>query len=159
MPQQDPKLDQLKLKYQSAINYMKQVGIRLTHVHMENGKLFIQGDAPSEQIKNQAWDQIKLADPGYADLTADIRVDPSLAKPGQSAGNAGGAHGDGQSMNDMQVYDVKAGDTLSKIARQFYGDSNQYMRIFDANRDQLQDPNKIQVGQKLKIPGAGAAVR
>lgn len=155
MAQQDPKLEQLKMKYQSVINFMKQAGIRLTHVHMENGKLFVQGDAPSEQVKNQAWDQIKLVDSSYADLTADIRVDPSLApqSQGQAQGQGGGAPG-----STTQTYEVKPGDTLSKLARQFYGDSNQYMRIFEANRDQLTDPNKIQVGQKLKIPGAGVGV-
>jgi len=155
MAQQDPKLEQLKMKYQSAINFMKQAGIRLKHVHMENGKLFVQGDAPSEQVKNQAWDQIKLVDPSYSDLTADLRVDPSLApqSQGPSQGQGSGSPGGG-----MQTYEVKPGDTLSKLARQFYGDSNQYMKIFEANRDQLTDPNKIQVGQKLKIPGAGVGV-
>jgi nucleoid-associated protein YgaU len=47
---------------------------------------------------------------------------------------------------------VQAGDTLSKISKQFYGDANKYMEIFKANQDQLTDPNKIQVGQTLKIP-------
>jgi nucleoid-associated protein YgaU len=51
-----------------------------------------------------------------------------------------------------QTYTVKAGDTLSKISRQFYGDANEYMRIFYANRDKLRDPDKIQVGQQLSIP-------
>ncbi|MCX6552254.1 MAG: LysM peptidoglycan-binding domain-containing protein [Acidobacteria bacterium] len=44
------------------------------------------------------------------------------------------------------------GDTLSKIAKHFYGDPNTYMKIFEANKDQLADPNKINVGQKLRIP-------
>ena len=51
-----------------------------------------------------------------------------------------------------QTYAVKAGDTLSKISKQFYGDSNEYMRIFYANRSTLKDPDKIQVGQELAIP-------
>jgi len=46
------------------------------------------------------------------------------------------------------------GDTLSNISKRFYGSPNEYMKIFDANRDQLTDPNKIQVGQELKIPAA-----
>ena len=53
-----------------------------------------------------------------------------------------------------EIYTVKAKDSLSKIAKHFYGDASQYMRIFEANQDQLDDPNKIQVGQKLSIPAA-----
>ena len=51
-----------------------------------------------------------------------------------------------------QYYVVKSGDTLSKIAEEFYGDKMLYDRIFNANRDVLQDPNKIKPGQKLLIP-------
>jgi len=51
-----------------------------------------------------------------------------------------------------QWYVVKQGDTLSKIAIEFYGDASLYPKIFDANRDQLTDPDKIRVGQKLRIP-------
>ena len=51
-----------------------------------------------------------------------------------------------------QWYEVVAGDTLSKIAEKYYGDPNLYPDIFEANRDQLDDPNKIKVGQKLRIP-------
>ena len=47
---------------------------------------------------------------------------------------------------------MQAGDSLSKISRQFYGDANQYDRIFEANRDKLSDPNKIRPGQVLNIP-------
>lgn len=51
-----------------------------------------------------------------------------------------------------QYHVVKKGDTLSKIAREYYGDANLYPQIFEANRDILKDPNKIQIGQKLRIP-------
>ena len=51
-----------------------------------------------------------------------------------------------------QWYEVKRGDTLSKIAGEFYGDPSLYPKIFEANRDTLNDPDKIQVGQKLRIP-------
>lgn len=50
------------------------------------------------------------------------------------------------------VYEVKAGDSLSKIAKNFYGSGNAWKKIFDANSDILKDPNKIYPGQKLKIP-------
>jgi len=51
-----------------------------------------------------------------------------------------------------QHYEVKKGDTLSKIAEEFYGDARLYPKIFEANRDILKDPNKIRPGQKLRIP-------
>ena len=51
-----------------------------------------------------------------------------------------------------QIYVVQSGDTLSKISKHYYGDGNKYMRIFEANRDLLKDPDKIYPGQKLRIP-------
>jgi nucleoid-associated protein YgaU len=51
-----------------------------------------------------------------------------------------------------QTHVVVAGDTLGKIAQKYYGDASLYNQIFEANRDVLKDPNKIQVGQKLRIP-------
>jgi nucleoid-associated protein YgaU len=51
-----------------------------------------------------------------------------------------------------QYHEVKSGDTLSAIAKQYYGDANLYMKIFEANRDILKNPDLIKVGQKLKIP-------
>ncbi|HSP06110.1 MAG TPA: LysM peptidoglycan-binding domain-containing protein, partial [Acidobacteriota bacterium] len=53
-----------------------------------------------------------------------------------------------------QTYTVQKGDTLSAIAKKFYGNAGQYMKIFNANRDQLKDPDRINVGQVLKIPPA-----
>ena len=58
----------------------------------------------------------------------------------------------GSSSTAERIYEVKSGDTLSKIAKQEYGDANAYMTIFEANRDILHNPNMIQPGQKLKIP-------
>lgn len=49
-------------------------------------------------------------------------------------------------------YTVQAGDTLSKISRQFYGNARYYPRIFEANRDQLTDPDRLTIGQVLKVP-------
>lgn len=51
-----------------------------------------------------------------------------------------------------QWHEVAAGETLSKIAEKYYGDASLYPQIFEANRDQLDDPNQIKVGQKLRIP-------
>ena len=58
---------------------------------------------------------------------------------------------------EAQYYDVKSGDSLSKIAKQLYGDANQYNRIFEANRPMLKDPDEIYPGQKLRIPALATA--
>jgi nucleoid-associated protein YgaU len=58
----------------------------------------------------------------------------------------------GSSSSAEKIYEVKAGDSLSKIAKREYGDANEWKRIFEANKDTLKDPNKIFPGQKLKIP-------
>lgn len=52
----------------------------------------------------------------------------------------------------QQTHVVRKGDTLSKIADRYYGDARLYTKIFEANRDLLEDPDKIQPGQKLRIP-------
>jgi nucleoid-associated protein YgaU len=126
-------LDQLKMKYGSVLNAINQSGVRLSHVHIQDNKLYIEGACGSEAIKNKIWDQAKLVDPTYSDLTLNLTVDPSLAPK-------------------QQTYTVAAGDSLSKIAKQFYGNANEYMKIFEANKDKLSDPNTIKVGQQLVIP-------
>ncbi len=126
-------LDQLKAKYQSVLDLAKARGVHLKNVHIENDKLLIRGDAPTQAIKNEIWNQIKAVDAAHADMAADIGVDPALPVP-------------------AKIYEVVSGDTLSKIAKEHYGDAGKYMKIFEANKDQLKDPDKIQVGQKLKIP-------
>ncbi len=145
----DNKLETLKQKYQPAINLMQQQGVRLQHIHMQGDKLFIQGDAPSNDVKNQVWNQIKLIDATYPDLICDLKVDQSAQQQQPQTMGAGASMGGGQS---SRRYTVKAGDSLSKISREFYGDAGEYMKIFEANRNVLQDPNKIQPGQELVIP-------
>jgi nucleoid-associated protein YgaU len=54
--------------------------------------------------------------------------------------------------SEHRMHDVVSGDTLSALAKRYYGDASKYHRIFEANRDQLNDPDKIKVGQRLKIP-------
>ena len=56
--------------------------------------------------------------------------------------------------SEDQTYTVVAGDSLSKIAKRYYGDANQWRRIHEANRDQITNPDLIHPGQRLKIPGA-----
>lgn len=136
----DQQLEQLKQKYQSVFNMIQQQQIRLNHVNIQDNKLFVQGDAPSADAKNRVWDQIKLVNPNWqSELTVDIDV----IRQQQSGG---------QSTSAERTYTVKPGDTLSKIAKEMYGNPNGYQKIFDANRDRLRDPNQIRPGQELKIP-------
>jgi len=68
------------------------------------------------------------------------------------AGGAGMEGAAGGASKESRTYIVQSGDTLSKIAKEYYGDANKYMDIFNANTDKLSDPDKIQVGQELVIP-------
>jgi nucleoid-associated protein YgaU len=145
MAQNDQRFEQLKQKYQSVQNAMAQQQVRLQNINMQGDKLFMRAEAPTQQAKNRVWDQIKLVDPSFSDLIADISVSESAPR----TQTAGAGIGGGQ---QSRTYTVQAGDSLSKISRQFYGDSNDYMKIFNANRDRLEDPNKIQPGQQLIIP-------
>ena len=135
-------LEQLKSKYQSVIDMIKQeTGAQLQNVHVENGKLLIRATVPSDAAKNRVWDQIKKANPGYSsELTADI-ISQGMADAQEAT----------RSRTAGQTYTVKSGDTLSKISQQFYGDAGQYQRIFEANRDKLNDPDTIPVGHDMTI--------
>jgi len=130
-------LETLKTKYAPALAVITQNGVHLTNLHVQDNKLMIKGAAPSEQAKNLVWTAIKSVDPTFGDLSLDLAIDASLPTPAQP-----------------QTYTVAAGDTLSKISKHFYGNANAYMKIFEANKDQLKDPNLIKVGQILKIPAA-----
>ena len=145
-PNAQQRFDELKGKYQSVLNTADQQHIQFQNLHVQDNKLFIKGTAPSEDAKNKFWDQIKLVNPNGDDITADIGVDEQHS---QAATVGGGSQ-------NAQSYTVKSGDTLSKISKQVYGDANEYMRIFYANRDKLKDPDKIQIGQELSIPAANA---
>ena len=145
---QDKEFERLKQKYQPALTLMKQLQVDVSNLNMEGSKLLIRGTAPSSDAKNRVWDQIKLIDSSHSDLTCDIRVSQQQ-QAAPATMTAGAAASGGQNSRE---YTVQSGDTLSKISRQFYGDANQYMKIFEANRNVLQDPNQIKPGQKLVIP-------
>jgi len=147
MAQTDQRFEQLKQKYQSVQNAMGQFQVRLQNLNMQGDKLFMRAEAPSQEAKNKLWDQIKLVDASYSDLIADITVSESAEAPRTQTAGAG--IGGGES---TRTYTVQPGDTLSKISKQFYGNANQYTKIFEANRDRLDNPDRIQVGQQLTIP-------
>ena len=149
MAQSDQSLERLKQKYQPALNLMQQLQVRLQNINMEGDKLLIRGIAPSAEAKNKVWDQIKLIDASFSDLICDLTVSQQAAGQAPATMSAGASTSGGQ---NQRRYTVKAGDTLSKISQQFYGDANQYTRIFNANRNVLRDPNTISPGQQLVIP-------
>ena len=134
---------QLKTKYQSVLNFIQSQGVQLQNLNMEGDKLFIRASAPSAELKNRVWDQIKLVDPSYSDLIADIQA-PAAAAAAAASGAA--------STPAARTYTVQPGDSLSKISKQFYGDATKYMKIFEANKDKLSDPDKIKAGMNLLIP-------
>ena len=103
-----------------------------------DGKLHFKGTVASEQEKNEIWQAIKTIPTCKDDIVADIQV--------AGGGTAAAAATSGR------TYTVKSGDTLSAIAKQHLGDANAYTKIYEANRDQLSDPDKIKPGQVLKIP-------
>lgn len=141
-PTDEQNLNAKKQKYSPALEAANKNQVRLQNVHWENGKILIRGEAPSEDAKNKVWDAVKAVNGGSSPQDATIEI--TVAK-GQG-GPAGAAQAPGR------TYTVQAGDTLSKISKQFYGDANDYMKIFNANKDKLKDPDKIQPGQQLTIP-------
>ena len=146
MGQSNQDFERLKQKYQPALNLMQQLQVRVQNLNMQGNQLLIRGVAPSAEAKNKVWDQVKLIDRSFSDLICDISVSQQQAQPTMTAGASMGG-GQGQ-----RRYTVQGGDTLSKISREYYGDPNQYMKIFNANRSILKDPNSIRAGQELVIP-------
>jgi nucleoid-associated protein YgaU len=128
----------LRGKYTYAIDTAKKLGFQGAATQ-EGEKLNFKGTVHSEDEKNQIWNAIKTIPTWQNDINADITVVPQP----QAVGTSG---------TSQRTYTVKSGDTLSRIAKEFYGDANAYHRIFEANRDKLTDPNKINVGQVLNIP-------
>jgi len=109
-----------------------------------DGKLYFHGTVSSEDEKNQIWNALKTVPDWQKDVVADIRVKPGASAQPQSPASPPRAA--------MQTYTVQAGDTLSAIAKKLLGNANNYMEIFNENRDVLTDPNTIKPGQVLKIP-------
>ena len=124
----------LRDKYAYAVQTAKNLHMQGS-AEERDGKLYFKGTTQTQDEANKIWDAIKTIPDWPQEIVADIQA---------VGGAAAAAHS----------YTVKPGDTLSKIAKQLLGDAHAYMVIFDANRDQLKDPDKIQPGQVLKIPQA-----
>lgn len=123
----------LRDKYNHAIQTAKELRMQGS-AEERDGKLYFKGIVKNQAEVNKIWDAIKTVPDWRNDLVGEVTVDPNAPKE--------------------VTYTVKSGDTLSKIAKEHLGDANAYMRIFDANKDQLSDPDKIKPGQVLKIPSA-----
>jgi len=122
----------LQEKYQSILELANQNGTTYS-LSEGDGVLHIDGSAPSEEAKQQLWDEYNRIDPDYR--SGDLMLNVSV---GAAAG--GGSN----------TYTVQAGDNLTKIGAK-YGIT--WNAIYEANRDIISDPDMIHPGQELKIPG------
>ena len=118
-------------KYQPLIDLANQLGISGLNVTEGEGFLKIEGAAASAEAKQQLWNEYNRIDPDYRSGDMVLNV---TAPEGDSSGT---------------TYTVQSGDSLSKIGSK-YGVS--WQKIYEANRDKLDDPDEIQPGQELNIP-------
>ena len=133
----------LRNKYSQAVATAKSLGMEGS-AEERDGKLHFNGTVKSEDEKNQIWNALKTVPDWQKEVMADIRVKPAAQSqtiPQPTPAKA-----------TMKTYTVKSGDTLSEIAKRELGSPSKYMEIFNANKDQLSDPDKIKPGQVLKIP-------
>ena len=100
-------------------------------VRVDDDKVTLTGQAPSQEIREKIVLLVGNVE-GIGSVDDNLKV--------------------AQAAPEAQYYEVKSGDTLSKIAKQFYGDANKYNQIFEANRPMLKDPDEIYPGQRLRIP-------
>ncbi len=121
----------LSQKYEGVVDRAQKLGIKDLKTAEVGGQFQIGGTAPYRMEKDLLWDAIKKQANWEAEIVADIRVEKD---------------------DIFGMWTVQPGDSLSKIAKSVYDDGQRYMAIFEANRNILKDPDKIQVGQKLVIP-------
>ena len=121
----------IKDKYSEVINLAQSSGVSDLKINEQNNVLYVSGTAPSDDVKKKIWNAYERLDPDMrsGDLVLDISV---TTNPNQ------------------QTYTVKSGDSLSKIAGNYSGIT--WQEIFQANKDQISDPDLIHPGQVLKIP-------
>lgn len=112
-------------------------------------------EAANPGVKNL---DVKFKD-GHVQLSGDAITPEAMEKAVLMAGNVQGVQNvsaDGVTAppqtGKVEYYTIKSGDTLSSIAKHFLGNASAYNQIFEANREVIQDPNKIYVGQKIRIP-------
>ena len=139
----------LRDKYNHAVSTAK--SLRMDGSADErDGKLYFHGTVNSEDEKNQIWNALKTVPDWQKEVVADIKVRPSTMR--DPTPNRSATPTSAPTAASATTYTVQSGDTLSAISKKFYGNANDYMEIYNANRDQLTDPDKIKPGQVLKIP-------
>jgi len=121
----------LQNDYKDVLDVAKNVGAKV-ETREENGKLIIQGTVEYAWDRDRMWDQIKAKHANWQNEIV-VMLNVTHAEP-------------------YGLYTVKSGDTLSKLAKDIYGDAKLYPRIFEINKDQLKNPDQIKVGQVLKLP-------
>jgi nucleoid-associated protein YgaU len=134
-------------------------GISNIEVEYDDGVATICGDCINQATKDHAVlmvGNIKGVEKVIAD---DLRVSPSPAKAPvkesaevPAAEPAAKAAGEDAPEEEYDFYEIVSGDTLGKIAERYYGKASEYMRIFEANREIIEDPDRIYPGQKIRIP-------
>jgi nucleoid-associated protein YgaU len=132
----------LRDKYSQAIQVAKGFGMQ-GQAEERDGKLYFKGTTKTQDEANKIWDAIKTVPDWPQEIVADIQASAPAAPSASSSSSttAGGS-----------TYTVVKGDTLSKIAQELLGKASDYTQIFEANRDQLDNPDHIKPGQVLKIP-------
>ncbi len=131
-----PTQDELNAKAAKAIEtYIGAQNLGASNVQVQfdgtQGKVTVNGAAPTQSAK----EKITLCCGNVASVTSvENLMDVTHPEP------------------EAQYHDVVSGDTLSAIAKKFYGDAGKYPKIFEANKPMLSDPDKIYPGQKLRIP-------
>lgn len=123
----------LQTKYGELLSMTQTVGMNNTNVAEENGVLKLSGLVASNYQKDQLWNTLK--DIQGAAPAADVVMDIQVADE-----------------SCYTKHTVQKGESLSLIAKHYAGDPMLYKTIFEANRDQLDNPDKIEVGQVLTIP-------
>lgn len=122
----------LKDKYNPVLALMQEYNLQGLNVTEDAGKLKLSGSVNTQYEKNKIWDKIKeVGGEGQTEVSADLKV---------------------LNTDYYHIHKVESGENLSKISKQYYKDANKYMKIFEANKDQLTNPDKINAGQNLKIP-------
>ena len=118
-----------------------------------DGKLYFKGTVATDAEKNEIWNAIKTIPTWQNDINADIRV-TGASQPAATAAPAAKPTPPPAAAAPAapKTYTVKAGDTLSQIAKEHLGSAGAYMKIFELNKDQLSDPDKIKPGQVLRLP-------
>jgi nucleoid-associated protein YgaU len=117
-----------------------------------DGKLVFKGSVATEAEKNEIWDAIKTIPTWKNEVLADIQVTGGPSAPASKSPAAAPAAAPVAAPAAAKTYTVKAGDTLSAIAKAHLGSAGAYMKIFELNKDQLTDPDEIKPGQVLRLP-------